>query len=235
LRFIKVSFSLALGNYPHYYSLRKENKKKKMWLDQWIVQQIARLVYLRYGDTLRGEAHKWDLLREENRIARLKKSLAACGEDVTIRPGAEITVPEKVRLGNHVAIGYHSLLRGYAGITLEDFTLLGDNVILATSSHPVDEVHFHNYWGEPILIKENAWLGAGVIVLPGVTIGENASIGAGAVVTEDIPPNTVAVGVPAKVIRTIEFDPDDVRAQKRTTREIRLRRIGLDSDVDAIF
>jgi acetyltransferase-like isoleucine patch superfamily enzyme len=206
-----------------------------MCLDQWIIQQLARVFYFRYADALRGEAHKWDRLREENRIDRLKKSLAECGEDVTIRAGAEITVPENVHIGHHVAIGYHTLLRGYAGITLENFVLLGDNVILSTSSHPIDAVHFHNYWGKPILIQENAWLGAGVIVLPGVTIGENATIGAGAVVTEDIPANAVAVGVPAKVIRTIDFDAEDLRDQKRSTREIRLRRVGLDSDVDAIF
>lgn len=196
-----------------------------MGFDQWLVQQLIRFIHLRYGKVMRGEMHKWARLYEENRVERLKKELAACGIDVTIRPGAQIIIPSRVRLGDHVAIGYNALLHGIGGITLENFTLLSDNNILATSSHPVEEIHFHNYWEKPILIKENAWLGANVIVLPGVTIGENAVVGAGAVVTKDIPANTVAMGVPARVTRSFNLDSDDLAEQKRRMREIRLKRI----------
>ena len=201
-----------------------------MWFDQWLVQQVARAFFWRYGAALRHEAHKWGRLHEENRLERLKASLAACGEDITIREGVQIINPDQVRFGNHVGIGYNSILQGSGGITLEDFTLLGDNNLLATSSHPVEAVHFHNFWEKPILIKENAWLGANVVVLPGVTIGENAVIGAGAVVREDIPPNSIAVGVPARVIRTFEVDEVAFTEQKRKIRDIRLRRIGVITD-----
>jgi maltose O-acetyltransferase len=203
--------------------------------DRWLVRWLARFVHWRYGETLRAEAHKWERLTEENRLMRLKAQLAACGEDVTLRTGVQIFVPENVRLGTHVAIGYNSILQGKGGITLENFTLLGDNVILATSSHPTDGVRFHTTWEAPIHIGENAWLGAGVIVLPGVTIGENAVIGAGAVVTEDIPADSVAVGVPARVAKRLTLSPQTLQAQKRHIRAKRLARIGSHSSVEALF
>jgi serine acetyltransferase len=64
-----------------------------------------------------------------------------------------------------------------------------------------------------------------VIVLPGVTIGANAAIGAGAVVTQDIPPDSVAVGVPARVIQTLHFSPEELQQQKEAIRALRLGRI----------
>jgi len=206
-----------------------------MWLDQWLVQQAAKLFYWRYAGALRGEMYKWQRLAEENRHQRLLAALGSYGEDITIRAGVQILAPDQVHLGNHVGIGYNSILQGKGGITLGDFTLIGDNNILATNSHPIAEVHFHNFWDKPIHIKENAWLGANVIVLPGVTIGENAVVGAGAVVTVDVPPNSVVVGVPARVVKTFTVDDAAFAAQKRQIRAVRLRRIGSDSPIDAIF
>ncbi len=196
-----------------------------MWLDQWLVQKLAKFLHYRYGETLRGEAHKWAELTERNRLSRLKAQLGTCGIDITVRTGVQILVPEQVHLGSHVAVGYYSILQGLGGIRLDDFVLLGDHVVLATSSHPTTEFHFHNSYQKPIHLKENVWLGANVMVLPGVTIGENAAIGAGAVVTTDIPPNSVAVGVPARVIETIAFDPNQLASEKESIRQIRLKRI----------
>ena len=79
------------------------------------------------------------------------------------------------------------------------------NVTLASAGHPIlPELREHGYqYNLPIHIGKNCWLGAGVIVVPGVTIGDNSVIGAGAVVTKDIPANVVAVGTPARVLRKI--------------------------------
>ncbi len=73
-------------------------------------------------------------------------------------------------------------------------------------THPLDPVRRRARWesAEPITIGDNVWLGGGVIVCPGVTIGENTVVGAGAVVTRDLPANVVAVGNPARVIRSLE-------------------------------
>lgn len=99
-----------------------------------------------------------------------------------------------------------------APIVLEERVMLGPNVGLYTAAHPLREIERRQVAGEqegleyalPITIKAGAWLGANVIVLPGVTIGENAVIGAGSVVTRDIPADCVAVGNPAKVIKKID-------------------------------
>lgn len=84
-------------------------------------------------------------------------------------------------------------------------TLFGPNVVLATAGHPMmPELRKHGIqYNMPIHIGENCWLGAGVIVVPGVTIGDNVVIGAGSVVTKDIPSNSVAMGTPCRVVRQI--------------------------------
>jgi maltose O-acetyltransferase len=78
-------------------------------------------------------------------------------------------------------------------------------VQLLTPTHPIDPDARRAKWeaAEPIAIESNAWLGGGVIVLPGVTIGENTVVGAGSIVTKDLPPNVVAAGNPARVVRSL--------------------------------
>ena len=86
--------------------------------------------------------------------------------------------------------------------------MFAPNVTLATAAHPIaPEYRVHQYqYNLPIHIGKNCWLGAGVIVLPGVTIGDNSVIGAGSIVTKDIPANVVAVGNPCRVMREINED-----------------------------
>ena len=90
-------------------------------------------------------------------------------------------------------------------IYVGDYTMFGPNVILATAGHPIlPKLRTQAYqYNMPVHIGKNCWLGAGVIVLPGVTIGDNTVIGAGSVVTKDIPSNVVAVGNPCRVLREI--------------------------------
>ena len=90
-------------------------------------------------------------------------------------------------------------------IYVGDYTMFGPNVTLATAGHPIlPELRKQAYqYNMPIHIGRNCWLGSGVCVMPGVTIGDNTVIGAGSVVTKDIPANVVAYGIPCKVIREI--------------------------------
>jgi maltose O-acetyltransferase len=92
-----------------------------------------------------------------------------------------------------------------APITIGDDVQIGPNVQLLTPTHPLDPDLRRAKWesAKPIVIEDNAWLGGGAIVLPGVTVGANAIVGAGAVVTKDVPTNTVVVGNPARVTRTL--------------------------------
>ena len=90
-------------------------------------------------------------------------------------------------------------------IYIGDYTMIGPNVVIATAGHPLlPELREQGYqYNAPVHIGRNCWLGAGAIILPGITIGDNAVIGAGSVVTKNIPANTVAVGTPCRVIKRI--------------------------------
>lgn len=106
-----------------------------------------------------------------------------------------------IRFGKNVFVNFGCSFMDRGGITIEDEGLIGPNVRLITENHALEPELRRYVYGKPIVIKKRAWLGAGVTVLPGVTIGENAVVAAGAVVTKDVPANTMAAGVPAKVIR----------------------------------
>lgn len=116
-----------------------------------------------------------------------------------------------IRLGKNVFINHDCTLLDMGGITVEDDVLIGPKVSLITENHPLDPADRKALIVKPIVIKRNAWLGAGVIVLPGVTIGENAVVAAGAVVSKDVPANTVVGGVPATVIKTLSQDDAPAR------------------------
>jgi maltose O-acetyltransferase len=96
-----------------------------------------------------------------------------------------------------------------AEVTIGDNVLFALNVQVLTAGHPLDvkgRAEQGVEFGTPITIGDNAWIGAGVIICPGVNIGKNSVIGAGSVVTKDIPTNVVAVGNPCKVLKSIDND-----------------------------
>ena len=90
-------------------------------------------------------------------------------------------------------------------IYVGDYTMFGPNVIVATAGHPIlPELREQGYqYNAPVHIGKNCWIGAGVIIVPGITIGDNVVIGAGSIVTKDLPSNVVAVGNPCKVLREV--------------------------------
>ncbi|MCE7530637.1 DapH/DapD/GlmU-related protein [Polynucleobacter sp. IMCC 29146] len=113
--------------------------------------------------------------------------------------------PELISIGNFVAVNrgcqfYASHLEGGGKINIGDHVVFSPNVKIYTAGQFYDSLKLKNRVGS-IVINKYAWLGAGAIVLPGVSIGEGAVIGAGSVVTKDIPPYVVAVGNPARIIK----------------------------------
>ncbi|KAA9349766.1 DapH/DapD/GlmU-related protein [Larkinella humicola] len=108
-----------------------------------------------------------------------------------------------IRLGKNVFINHACSFLDIGGITIEDEVQIGPRVNITSENHPIDPADRQTLIPKPVVIKRNAWIGAGATILPGVTIGENAVVAAGAVVSRDVPSNTVVAGVPAKVMKTI--------------------------------
>jgi acetyltransferase-like isoleucine patch superfamily enzyme len=108
-----------------------------------------------------------------------------------------------ISIGKNVFINHACSFLDMGGITIEDDVLIGPKVNLITENHPLDPADRKSLICKPITIQRNAWIGAAATILPGVTIGENAIVAAGAVVSKDVPANTIAGGVPAKVLRNL--------------------------------
>ncbi len=111
---------------------------------------------------------------------------------------------KNIRIGKNVFINHSCTMMDRGGITVGDDCFLGPNVSLITTNHGLSPEERRTIINKPIIIGNNVWIGAGAIVLPGVTVGDNAVIGAGSVVTGDVPENTVVVGNPAKIIKTVK-------------------------------
>jgi len=110
-----------------------------------------------------------------------------------------------VHFGSGIYCNFNLTLVDDATIHVGDNCMFAPNVVIATSGHPILPVlREHNYvYNLPVVIGKNVWVGSGVQILPGVTIGDNSVIGAGSIVTKDIPANVIAHGVPCNVIRDI--------------------------------
>lgn len=142
----------------------------------------------------------------QQRENMLREMLAEMGEGCYIEPPFHANWGGKnVHFGNHVYANFGLTCVDDTHIYVGDNVMFGPNVILATGGHPVlPSLREKGYqFNMPIRIGNNCWLGAGVIVLPGVTIGDNTVIGAGSVVTKDLPANVVAVGNPCRILREI--------------------------------
>ena len=143
---------------------------------------------------------------QAERAAMLPKLFAEVGENCYIEsPFFANWGGHHVHLGKNVYANAGLKLVDDTHIYIGDNTMLGPNVVLATAGHPIDpELRGRGLqYNLPVRIGKNCWLGAGVIVMPGITIGDNTVIGAGSVVTKDIPSGVVAVGNPCKVLREV--------------------------------
>ena len=112
-----------------------------------------------------------------------------------------INYGKNTKIGKNVFINFDCVFLDLGGITIEDDVFIAPKVSLLSEGHPVDPSERHSLIPGPIHIRKNAWIGAGAIILPGVTIGENAVVAAGAVVSKDVPANTVVGGTPAKHLK----------------------------------
>lgn len=143
---------------------------------------------------------------QEQRAAMLPKLFAEVGEGCYIEsPYFANWGGHHVHLGRNIYANAGLKLVDDTHIYIGDYTMLGPNVVIATAAHPIDAGLRRKglQYNKSVRIGKNCWLGAGVIVMPGVTIGDNVVIGAGSIVTKDIPSNVVAVGNPCRVLREV--------------------------------
>ncbi|MEO6217942.1 MAG: sugar O-acetyltransferase [Sphingomonas sp.] len=132
---------------------------------------------------------------------------SAVDEGFSLIPPFYTTGGENIRLGRNVFINQNCTMYDLGGIDIGDDVMIGPNVSLITSSHPLEPSRRRDFViAKPIVIERNTWIAAGATIIGGVTIGENSVVAAGSVVTHDVPRNTLAGGNPARVIRGIGGD-----------------------------
>lgn len=129
-------------------------------------------------------------------------------ESVRMFPPFYTAFGKFTKVGKGVFINFGCTFLDRGGITLEDDVFIGPHALLVTENHPENPSERRNVYAKPITIRQGAWIGAGAVILPGVTVGRNSIVGAGSVVTKDVPDNAIAAGNPARVKRNIKLTRD---------------------------
>ena len=144
--------------------------------------------------------------RHDERRAAVKQLLAAIGDETFIRPPFYCDWGDGIRMGDRCFVNSNCTMLDGASISIGDECLLAAGVQLITATHPIDPTARRAAWERalPITLEDGVWLGAAVLVCPGVTIGENTVVGAGSVVTRDLPGGVIARGNPARIAREID-------------------------------
>lgn len=186
--------------------------------DEEILKEQTACLKLQY------EYNRTDPYEGEKRSQLMKKMFAELGENCYVEPPLHSNWGGRhVHLGDGVYANFNFTLVDDADIYIGSHCMFGPNVTIATAGHPIEPgLRRKGYqYNIPVHIGENVWVGANVVILPGVTIGDNSVIGAGSVVTKDIPANVVAVGNPCRVLREIgEHDREFYYKDRRLDLEL---------------
>lgn len=140
--------------------------------------------------------------------ARVRELLTALtgkpvDESVAVFPPFYSDFGKNITLGKRVFLNSGCKFQDQGGVVIGDDCLIGHNTVMATLNHDLDPSRRADMYPAPIVIGRNVWIGSNVTVLPGVTIGDNAVVAAASVVTKDVPENSVVVGSPARVVRSL--------------------------------
>ncbi|MBQ9721682.1 MAG: sugar O-acetyltransferase [Oscillospiraceae bacterium] len=140
----------------------------------------------------------------------IRELFGSVGESPTVLPGFTCDDGNNLHVGDYFLANYNVTILDIRPVYMGDYVMIGPNTLITTVGHPLRPSGRRQHLGiaQPVHIGSDVWIGGNVTILPGVTIGSNVVIAAGAVVSDDIPDNCVAGGVPAKVIKTIENDLD---------------------------
>ncbi|MFE1599122.1 sugar O-acetyltransferase [Methylobacterium sp. ID0610] len=142
-------------------------------------------------------------LAPSERLAMLREHVGAVADGVVIRPPFFCDYGFNIRLGRNVFLNFNCVILDVVAVEIGDLTQIGPGVQILAADHPRDPEQRRALLenGRPVRIGRNCWIGAGALILPGVTVGDDAIIGAGSVVTRDVPAGATVVGNPARPVR----------------------------------
>lgn len=176
-------------------------------------KMLAGELYLAFGEELLAErqrakalCRRFNSTTEEQmpeREALLRELLGSVGAGPFIEPNFRCDYGYNIHLGDHFYANYDLVILDVGEVRIGHNCLIGPRVSILAASHPLDPATrlSGREFGRPVTIGDNVWIGAHVVINPGVSIGDNAVVGSGAVVTRDVPAGAVVAGVPARVIR----------------------------------
>ena len=138
--------------------------------------------------------------------ATARSILAEAGPGLDIQPGFRCDWSKNIHVGDNFTANYNVTILDIAPITIGDGCMVGPGVTISTVTHPIDATRCRDRIAQakPVTIGNDVWLGANILVMPGVTIGDNVVVSAGTVVTRDIPSDSLTMGVPARVARRFD-------------------------------
>lgn len=186
-------------------SVREKMEKGELYTDQGEGLPEER----RAGKELIYEFNLTRPAEEKRRQEILKQLLGEVSENCWIEPPLRVAYGNHIRIGKNFYANFNFVVVDDATVTIGDNVMVAPNVTISTAGHPIDpQIRITGQqFSLPVKIEDNVWLGTGAILNPGVVIGRNSVIGAGSVVTQSIPANVVAAGVPCRVLR--EITPED--------------------------
>lgn len=157
-------------------------------------------------------AHRFHLWLQWQSVEYYRRRMHL-GTDVVLRPGLSVYKPRNIHIGNSVSIAVNCVLQAHGPISIDDFTLIGPDCVIVTASHDIHERGDKAFYGiqkKAVRIGRECWLGSGVIVLPGVTIGDYTVVAAGSVVSRDLPPGKICMGIPARPVKDRPAGPPEL-------------------------
>jgi maltose O-acetyltransferase len=183
----------------------RSQRERMLAGDLYVADDPQLLQESRRAEALAKEFNESSPLDPAGRLRMLGELLGSLGAETEIRPPLYCDYGFNLHVGAKVFVNYGLFALDVAEIRIGDDVQIGPAVQLLTPTHPLEPGLRREKWeaAEPIAIGDNAWLGGGVIVCPGVSIGENTVVGAGSVVTRDLPAGVLAVGNPARVVRSL--------------------------------
>lgn len=148
----------------------------------------------------------------EAREQAIRELFGSAGSNPAVLPVFNCDNGKNIHVGENFLANYNVTILDIAPVHMGDYVMIGPGTMITTVNHPLSPRKRRRHIGQakPVVIGRDVWIGGNCTILPGVTIGNNVVVAAGAVVTKDVPDNCVVAGVPAKVIRKLEDDTEEV-------------------------